>query len=168
MVLKEMSEYLFNILQDGFFAAIAAIGFASISNPPRNAYPYCALIAAVGHAVRYVLTHNCVGQMHIIVASTLAAFAVGLLAVFLAPRAKCPAETCFFPALLPMIPGMYAYRTIEALVLCLYHTEEAAFGHYFYLFSYNGLTCTFIILGMVIGATVPIFLFKNVSFQATR
>ena len=37
-----MMTYLFNILQDGFFAAIAAIGFASISNPPRQAYKYCA------------------------------------------------------------------------------------------------------------------------------
>ena len=43
-----MMTYLFNILQDGFFAAIAAIGFASISNPPRQAYKYCALIAALG------------------------------------------------------------------------------------------------------------------------
>ena len=67
-----------------------------------------------------------------------------------------------------MIPGMYAYRTIEALVLCLYHKEEALFSHYLYLLTYNGFTCTFIILGMVIGATIPIFLFKKVSFQATR
>lgn len=67
----------------------------------------------------------------------------------------------FFPALLPMIPGMYAYRTIEALLSCLYHTQEDVFGHYFYLLAYNGLTCLFIILGMVAGATVPVFLFKN-------
>ena len=160
---------ILEILQDGFFAAIAAIGFSSISNPPRRAYFYCAMIAAVGHAVRYILTNAGLVQLHIIVASTIAAFTIGLLAVcWAAPKAKCPAETCFFPALLPMIPGMYAYRTIEALVLCLYHKEEALFSHYLYLLTYNGFTCTFIILGMVIGATIPIFLFKNVSFQATR
>ncbi len=67
-----------------------------------------------------------------------------------------------------MIPGMYAYRTIEALLSCLYHTEEEVFGHYFYLFAYNGLTCMFIVLGMVIGATVPVFLLKKLSFTATR
>ena len=159
---------LINILQDGFFAAIAAIGFASISNPPRRAYAYCALIAAIGHSIRYILTHNNVYQVHIIVASTIAAFFIGLTAVYLAPKAKCPAETCFFPALLPMIPGMYAYRTIGALLLCLYHQEEEIFTHYLYLLTYNGFTCVFIILGMVIGATVPIFMFKNISFQATR
>ena len=29
---------ILDILQDGLFAAFAAIGFSSISNPPRKAY----------------------------------------------------------------------------------------------------------------------------------
>ena len=157
-----------NILQDGFFAAVAAVGFASISNPPRRSYAYCALIAAIGHSVRFILQNNPLCEVHIIVASTVAAFFVGLAAVWLAPHAKCPAETCFFPALLPMIPGMYAYRTIGALLLCLYYSDEAAFSHYFYLLAYNGFTCVFIVFGMVIGATIPIFIFKKLSFEATR
>ena len=159
-------EILLNIFQDGFFAAIAAIGFASISNPPKSAYLYCALIAAAGHSVRYIFTTLL--STHLIVASTVAAFVIGLLAVWVSPKAKCPAETCLFPALLPMIPGMYAYRTIGALLLCLNHTGEEAFSHYFYLMNYNGFTCVFIIMGMDIGATIPIFIFKNTSFQATR
>lgn len=158
-----------NIFEDGFFAAIAAIGFSSISNTPRRAYLTCALIAASGHAIRYVLTLPELVGLHIIPASTVASFAIGLLAVLFASRIKCPAEVCFFPALLPMIPGMYAYRTIEALLSCLYHTSrEEVFGHYFYLFAFNGLTCAFIILGMVVGATIPVFLLKKLSFTATR
>ena len=154
------SDILINILEDGFFAAIAAIGFSSISNTPHRAY--------AGHAIRYVLTLPDFAAMHIIPASTLASFAIGVLAVLFSGRIRCPAEVCFFPALLPMIPGMYAYRTIEALLSCLYHTQEQAFQHYFYLLAYNGLTCAFIILGMVIGATIPVFLFKKLSFTATR
>lgn len=159
---------ILDILQDGFFAAIAAIGFSSISNTPRRAYLTCALIAAAGHSIRYVLTLPDYGALHLILASTAAAFAIGVLAVLFASRIKTPAEVCFFPALLPMIPGMYAYRTIHALILCLYHTRENEFNHYFYLLTYNGLTCCFIITGMVIGATIPIFLFKKLSFTATR
>lgn len=150
------------------FAAIAAIGFSSISNTPRRAYLTLALIAAAGHAIRYVLTLPEFGGMQIIPASTMASFAIGVLAVLFASRIKCPAEVCFFPALLPMIPGMYAYRTIEALLACLCHTEEEIFCHYFYLLAYNGLTCTFIIMGMVVGATIPVFLLKRLSFTATR
>lgn len=162
------NDILINIFEDGLFAAIAAIGFSSISNTPRRAYLTCALIAAAGHSIRYVLTSPGFGGMHIIPASTVASFTVGVLAVLFASRIKCPAEVCFFPALLPMIPGMYAYRTIEALLTCLYNTQEESFGHFFYLLEYNGLTCSFIILGMVVGATIPVFLLKKLSFTATR
>ena len=99
------NELLINIFEDGLFAAIAAIGFSSISNTPRRAYLTCGLIAAAGHAVRYVLMLPQLGGMHIILASTIASFTIGVLAVLFAPRIKCPAEVCFFPALLPMIPG---------------------------------------------------------------
>ena len=163
-----MDSIFINIIEDGVFAAIAAIGFSSISNTPRRAYLMCGLIAAIGHAIRYVLMLPALGGMHIIAASTIASFVIGILAVLFAGRIKCPAEVCFFPALLPMIPGMYAYRTIEALISCLSHVQEQAFSHYLYLLVYNGLTCAFIILGMVIGATVPVFLLKKLSFTATR
>ncbi len=62
-----------------------------------------------------------------------------------------------------MIPGMYAYRSFGAMVMCILGEREAEFNHYFYLF-----TCVAILLGMVAGATVPMFIFKKISFQATR
>lgn len=162
------TDICINIIEDALLAAIAAIGFSSISNTPRRAYLTCALIAAAGHSIRYALTLPELGGEHIIPASAAASFAVGLFAVMSAQRIKCPAEVCFFPALLPMIPGVYAYRTIQALLSCLCNTREEIFSHYFYLFMNNGLTCAFIIIVMVIGATMPVFLFKKISFTATR
>ena len=159
-------ELLSRVLQDAFFAAIAAVGFAAISQPPRRAFIYCALIAAVGHSCRMVLI-DC-ADCHIVGASLAASFLVGCLAVFLSPLAKMPAETSIFPALLPMIPGMYAYRAFGGLLMCLLNGSESNFNHYFYLFASNGITCLFILLAMAIGATAPIFLFKKISFQATR
>lgn len=161
-------ELLINVFEDGAFAAIAAIGFSSISNTPTRAYFTCGITAAAGHAVRYLLRLPELGGMHIVLASFIAALVIGFMAILLTPRIKCPAEVCFFPALLPMIPGMYAYGAVEAMMMCLYHSGETEFNHYLYLLSYNGLTCVFIIIGMVLGATIPIFLFKRIAFQATR
>ncbi len=155
-----------DILQDALFAAIAAIGFAAISRPPRRAFVYCAVIAAVGHSARMVLM-SATG-MHIVGASFIASFTIGMLAVFASPMARIPAETCFFPSLLPMIPGIYAYKSFGGLAMCLLHTEEQRFSHYFALFASNGLTCLAVILALVLGATLPVFIFKKVSFQATR
>ena len=166
--LKYVLAMVVQILQDALFAAIAAIGFASISNPPKKAYLLCAIIAAAGHSSRFLLLNSSLFDIHIVAASTMAAFIVGTLAVLLSPYGKMPAETCLFPSLLPMIPGIYAYKAFGSLMLCLTHGGEAEFNHYFFLFASNGLTCLFILLGMVVGGTLPIFFFKNISFQATR
>ena len=42
-----------DILSDGFFAAIAGIGFGAISDPPLRAFKMIAILAAAGHACRY-------------------------------------------------------------------------------------------------------------------
>lgn len=159
---------LLQILQDALFAAIAAVGFAAISRPPRRAYIYCALIAAVGHSLRFILMNVWSMHLHIIAATLIASFVVGTLAVFLSPVARTPAETCLFPALLPMIPGVYAYKAFGGLAMCIVRDGQQAFDYYFYLFAHNSIMCGAILLCMVIGATIPIFIFKNVSFQATR
>lgn len=51
-------QFITEIIQDGAFAAIAAIGFAIISNPPRKAILISALLAAIGHGLRYFLMHT--------------------------------------------------------------------------------------------------------------
>lgn len=155
-----------DLLQDALFAALAAIGFAAISNPPKRAYAYCAIIAAAGHSLRFSLI-NWAG-LHIVAATFCASLLIGLLAVLFSPRAKMPAETGLYPALLPMIPGIYAYKTFAALVMCTLHNAEPQFGHYWYLFASNGLTTFFILLGMAVGATIPIFVLPKIAFQATR
>lgn len=159
---------ILEILEDGLFAAIAAIGFAAISRPPKRAYLFCALLAAAGHSLRFILMDGQMLGAHIVVATTLASFAVGLLAVLLSPVARVPAETCLFPALLPMIPGIYAYRSFGGLAMCVLGNGRESYEYYFYQFSYNGMMCMFILVGMVLGATLPIFMFKKISFQATR
>lgn len=162
------STLSFKIIEDGLFAAIAAIGFSSISNVPRRAYLCCGLTAAVGHAMRFMLMSSGMGGMNIIWASTIAAFIIGIVGVLLAPTVKCPAEVCLCPALLPMIPGMYAYRAVAATIGCLGAADETAFNHYLYLLNYNGMTCIFVILGMVVAVNLPVFMMKRISFQATR
>ena len=43
------------IIVDGLFAAIAAIGFGAISNPPRRAVLSIAIAAPIPHALRFPL-----------------------------------------------------------------------------------------------------------------
>lgn len=107
-------------------------------------------------------------QLHIIPASLIAAFVVGTLAVLVAAYSKFPAETCLFPSLLPMIPGVYAYKTFGGLALSLLSEQQQTFDRYFYIFSYNGMMCCGILVCLVVGATIPIFIFRKIAFQVTR
>ncbi len=161
-----MLHLTLSILEDGLFAAIAAIGFGSISNIPFKAFSGCALLAAIGHATRYFLMTSL--DWNIIPAAFIGALCIGLLSIPASLIWKCPAECLSSPALLPMIPGMYAYRAVQALLKCLEHTGESAFQHYFYVLNFNLLYCVIIIVMMVIGIMAPIFLFSNLSFKATK
>ena len=140
-------DLVLSVLLDGIFAAIAAIGFAVISNPPRKAILISALLAAVGHAFRfYLLNHTGLG----LIPSTLcASFTIGLFSIYFARLIHCPAEVFSFPSLLPMIPGMYAYKTILALIR-------------------NGLTTAFVLVVLAIGVSLPLFIFHKQAISMTR
>jgi len=162
------TTFFLHMAEDALFAAIAAIGFSTISHTPRRAWGAAALAAAVAHSLRFLLMSAAAGAMGITGASTLAAFAGGMVAVAMAPVVKVPAEACLFPALLPMIPGMYAYRSVEALLGCISSQAEGEFSHWLYLLDFNLFTCVAVVLGMVLGANLPIFMLKRISFRATR
>ena len=97
-------DFITATVLDGAFAAVAAIGFAIISNPPRKAILISAFLAAVGHGLRYFLMHAHLFTMDIATASFFAAVSIGLLAIPFAKAIHCPAEVFSFPSLLPMIP----------------------------------------------------------------
>lgn len=157
-----------DIIKDALFAAIAAIGFGAISRIPRRAYLCCGLIAAVGHSLRFLLMGPVLGSMNIIVATAIAAFVIGSLAVFVSPFARTPAEAYLFPSLLPMIPGIYAYKSFGGAVMCILGKNPDFFDYYFRQFTQNGFIVISILMAMVICATIPIFIFRARAFRATR
>ncbi|MCM1316958.1 MAG: threonine/serine exporter family protein [Bacteroides sp.] len=150
------------VWEDIFFGAVASMGFAAISNPPKKSLKCCGLIAGIGHGCRFLLMEHGWG---IVAGSFVASFVIGILAVLLSRRAKCPAECLSFPALLPMIPGMYAYKMVQGLVGCMGAVD---YREYFDMFSYNLIITFSVILMMVIGITIPVFLMKKISFTATK
>lgn len=101
-------DFISSILLDGLMAAIAATGFAVISNPPKRAIAVSAVLAAVGHAFRFYMQHS--WTIDISSATFIAAFTIGMLGVMTAKLVKCPAEIFAFPSLLPMIPAYTPIR----------------------------------------------------------
>ena len=154
-------------IADGLFAAVAGVGFAIISNPPRKALLVCALLACVGHGIRYFLMHNSNLMLDQVTASTIAGFVIGLLAVPFAMRIHCPAECFAFPSLLPMVPGMFAYKAVRDLINIVRLPDEYTM-EYVSRFFHNSSLTMLVMFGMVVGCIIPIFIFHRQSFSVTR
>lgn len=160
------TEFWLSVLLDGMFAAIASIGFAVISNPPHRAVLISAFLAAVGHACRfYVLDQT---PFDLTSSTLIAAFTIGMLSLAFARFMHCPAEVFSFPALLPMIPGMYAYKTILALIRFMKSSNDTELPQLIVEIFRNGLTTLFVLFALVIGVTLPLFIFYKQSFMMTR
>lgn len=156
-----------DIVTDGFFAAIAAIGFGAISDPALRSFKYIAFLAAIGHAFRYTLMTYC--GTDIATASLFGALLIGFVSLFLGKRNRSPMTVLFTPALLPMIPGKFAYNMIFSQLMFLNTmTDPILRVKYLNMFLYNTMVTTSVIFMMVIGATLPMFLFPKYAFSLTR
>lgn len=159
------TEMIKLVLLDGALAAVAAVGFAVISNPSRKAIYFSALLAAIGHALRFILIKS---GVEISLATFAAASTIGLLSVLFARLIHCPAEVFSFPSLLPMIPGMFAYKTILSMIKFMQSTDTLKAQGFMMDFFHNGMTTVFILFALVVGVSLPILFFPNYSFMVTR
>jgi len=159
------TEKVHLLLMDGAMAAIAATGFAVISNPSRNAIFVSALLAAIGHAIRFFLIKS---DLEIWLATFVAASCIGLMSILFARIIHCPAEVFSFPSLLPMIPGMFAYRTILSMIKFMQTSDVEKAQGFMMDFFHNGMTAVFILFALVVGVSLPILFFPKTSFSVTR
>jgi uncharacterized membrane protein YjjB (DUF3815 family) len=158
---------LIDILSDGFFAAIAAIGFGAISDPPMRSFKSIALLAAIGHACRYCLMNY--AGIDIATASLISSLLIGFGSLWLGGKIYCPMTVIYIPALLPMIPGKYAYNTVFAQIMFLQNMNEPVLkAKYMEMFFSNGMVAITVIFLLAIGATIPMFIFHRKAFSLTR
>lgn len=158
--------FLYDILIDGLLAAVAAVGFAAISNPPKQSFLYVPILAAIGHMLRYCLMTYL--NVEIAFATFVASMFIGFVCIPFAYRVRIPSEVFSFPALLPMIPGMYAYRALLGALNFMKTTEETAREAFIPIIFSNAITAIMIMFALGIGVAIPIFLFYRHSFQMNK
>lgn len=155
-------DFFSSILWDGLMAAIAATGFAVISNPPKRAIAVSALLAAVGHAFRFYMMHS--WSIDISSATFIAAFTIGMLGVLTAklvmprgnlrlplPPADDSRRVCLQDHSGPdaVHAGKPGQETMNRLIVDI---------------CKNGITAFFIIFSLVIGIAIPLLMFKRLNY----
>lgn len=158
---------LTEILMDGLLAAVAGIGFGAISHPPKRAFLYIAILAAIGHALRYFLMHAI--QVDIAAASFCASLVIGLFTLWFGRITYCPMTVLYIPALLPMVPGMYAYKTVFGLMMFMQHLKDEALAPKYLQETFgNAVVTVSTVFLLALGATLMIFIFPKRAYSMTR
>lgn len=142
-------------LLDGLLASVAAVGCSVNFRPTRRIIVASALLAPIGHVLRFLLLQVPIG---IVSATLFASITISLCSMPISRHWHIPAEMFIIPSLLPMVPGMYAYKTILGILQILSETADPSLLS---LVVYNGLTTLFVMGALVIGANVPLLLFRE-------
>ena len=108
-----MSDIILKLIDDMFFATIPAIGFALLFNVPPKALRYCAILAALGHGSRTLLLYF---NTPLVFATFFAASLIGFIGVHLSHKYLAHPKVFTVAAIIPMIPGVYAYKAMIAMV----------------------------------------------------
>ena len=141
------------LLDDMFFAAIPAVGFALVFNVPPKALKYCALLGALGHVTRTILMHN---DVPIVFATLVGAALIGFIGVHLSHRYLAHPKVFTVAAIIPLIPGVQAYKAMIAIVqIHHYGFSNALFEQMIASF----INTTFILGALVFGLALPGLLF---------
>lgn len=111
------------LVEDAFWAALAALGFALLFNVPRRLLIACIVCGALGHAVRQMLVTQ--AGIALEIASFMGALVIGILGYLMASRLRAPAIIFQVAASIPLIPGAFAYRAMLNLIR-LPNAESAA------------------------------------------
>ncbi|HAS6094777.1 TPA: hypothetical protein I7234_10885 [Vibrio vulnificus] len=153
MGMVELMELLIGLLNDMFFAAIPAVGFALVFNVPPRALIYCALGGAIGHGSRYLMMKF---GIPIEWATFFSATLVGMIGVYWSRRLLAHPKVFTVAALIPMVPGVFTFKAMIAMVEInhLGYTPELVA-----VCMENFLKAMFIIAGLAVGLAVPGLLF---------
>lgn len=158
---------LLDIITDGLLAAVAGIGFGAISNPPRRAFLYIAILAAVGHSIRFYLMK--VLNVDIATATFFASVSIGALSLWFGRLSYCPMTVLYIPALLPMVPGMYAYKTIFALIKFMHNLNDPELSDQYMQVMISNAVVTFsTVFLLAVGASIFIFIAPKLVYSMTR
>ena len=151
-------------LIDAVFAAIAGLGFSYANKPSKRILLFCAMLGGFGYSLRVIFMN----YFSYTISTFISAVCVSFVAVFLARKARTPIEIIAFPSLLPMIPGLYAYKAMLAMFLFIQTDIEKKKSHYLVeIFDY-GSTAVSAIFALAVGVSVVILIFYEKSFTMTR
>ncbi|WP_306416982.1 threonine/serine exporter family protein [Fulvivirga maritima] len=150
--------------EKGIWFGSAAIGFAILFNVPVRTLRYIFIIGALGGLLKTLLLWL---GINVIVSSLGGATLAGYMGVFAAHDKHAPPMVFSIPSVIPMVPGVFAYRMMLGLIKLSIIPDE----NYEKVLSEtisNGLNATFILLSLALGVAIPLLVTRKESVKKAK
>jgi uncharacterized membrane protein YjjB (DUF3815 family) len=153
------------LLEKGIWLGFAGIGFAALFNVPRRTIGIIYIIAAIGGLLKFFLISQEVG---LVFAALCGASSIGFFSVLAAHYRKSPPMTFALPALIPMVPGLFAYKAMVGIIKLTSEKDPELFSKLYFETVSNGLKALFIILALAAGVAIPLLISRKDSVKRIK
>lgn len=160
-----MDEILL-LYEKGIWFGFAAIGFAILFNVPVRTLFIIWIMAAIGGLTKVLMIHYLgVGPVF---ASLCGASLIGILSIPAAHNKHAPPMVFAIPAAIPMVPGVFAYRTMLGLIKLAGDHVMANYNETIADTLNNGLKAMFIIMALAGGVAIPMLITRKESAKELK
>ena len=151
-----MNEWLYIGLK-AFWCGFAALGFGVLFNaPPRTLFAIWVGGFLAGF-VKFALLQTGSG---VIFCSFIAAVIVGIASIPVAHSRHVPPMIFAIPSVIPLVPGVFAYRTMLGLMK-LTGNIGSEYSQVLSETVHNGVITLFVIMALSLGVAVPMHITKD-------
>ena len=140
---------------------LAAIGFAVLFNVPSRALLSVFIMGATGGMLKVLFMK---WGVNIILASFIGASAIGIISVYAAHLKKGPPLIFSIPAVIPLVPGAFAYRMMLGLIK-LAGQQTDKYGELLQNTVHYGLLTLFILICLAAGVSFPMLITRKDSIK---
>ena len=144
---------------------LAAVGFGILFNIPSRTLVPVFIMGAIGGFAKVALLHL---GINIVGASLFGATLIGCLSIPFAHSKHAPPPMFSIPAVIPMVPGVLAYRMMLGLINLAADTNPAAYNQILSETIHNGLKVMFILMSLAIGVALPMLVTRKESAKEIR
>ncbi|WP_372775044.1 threonine/serine exporter family protein [Mangrovibacterium sp.] len=143
----------------------AAVGFAVLFNVPPRTLWVIFVLGALGGSLKF-FTMKLGGG--IILGSFFGAMLVGFLSISAAHLRHAPPFVFAIPAVIPMVPGAFAYRMMLGIINLTGEVDHEIYGQLLSETVNNGLIAFFVLMCLALGVSAPMLLTRRESAKQIK
>jgi uncharacterized membrane protein YjjB (DUF3815 family) len=156
---------LLTLLEKSIWFGLAAVGFAVLFNVPVRTLFSIFLMGALGGLTKTICMNF---EINIILATLAGATLVGFLSILSAHIRHAPPPVFAIPAVIPMIPGIFAYRMMLGLITLASEVNPQTYHQVLSETINTGLKVMLILMSLAGGVGIPLLITRKESAKEIR